>query len=348
MKRATALLLAAACAAAAAAQPGPIPGTQPVRPVFEQSDVVCLGRVGSVAIGRAAPDANTPETHRMRRKVTVQVEAGQIFKTDRPSAREFQLEYTEDLGMRPLPVTFLKPGQVQLLFLKAASPGVYRFADRFMGATWFSALPEGTGTPGMSGLEAALDSLAGRQNKEDRINALRLLQGFDILSPDSLSTVENLADSSDPETAFAALAVLVKTASPAAVERLAQRIEKYKGGPEPISLSLFSIETELGSVTNEEALPAVEALASSRFLNIRFGAMQSLRKMRNPRSAPVVVSRLDDPNSNLQYLAVITLAETFGKYGDYAPSVYLFRQRSQYYVELWKKWWQQEGKGRGR
>ncbi|MDE3136469.1 MAG: HEAT repeat domain-containing protein [Acidobacteriota bacterium] len=284
----------------------------------------------------------------MRRKVTVQVEAGQVFKTDRPSAREFQLDYTEDVGMNPLPVSFLKPGQVQLLFLKAASPGVYHFADRFMGATWFSVLPGRTGTPGMSGLEAALDTLARRQNKDDRINALRLLQGFEILSPDSLSTVENLAGASDPETAFAALAVLLKTHSPAAVERLAQQVEKYKGGPEPISLSLVSIETELGSVTNEEALPAVEALASSRFLNIRIGAMQSLRKMRNPRAAPVVVNRLDDPNSDVQYLAVITLAETLGKNGDYAPSVYLFRQRPQYYVELWKKWWQQEGKARVR
>jgi hypothetical protein len=76
--------------------------------------------------------------------------------------------------------------------------------------------------------------------------------------------------------------------------------------------------------------------------------MQSLRKMRSPRAAPVVVSRLDDPNSDIQYLAVITLAETFGKYGDYAPSVYLFRQRPQYYVDLWKKWWEKDGGARGR
>jgi hypothetical protein len=28
--------------------------------------------------------------------------------------------------------------------------------------------------------------------------------------------------------------------------------------------------------------------------------------------------------------------------------VYLFRQRPQYYVDLWKKWWEKDGGARGR
>ena len=59
---------------------------------------------------------------------------------------------------------------------------------------------------------------------------------------------------------------------------------------------------------------------------------------------PTIVLRLDDPDRATQYLAVITLAEILGKYeGDYAPSMYLFDKKTQYYVGLWKQWWTDEG-----
>lgn len=67
--------------------------------------------------------------------------------------------------------------------------------------------------------------------------------------------------------------------------------------------------------------------------------MQALRAMRDPSNARILVERLDDPDSSIQYLAVITLAETFGKYGDYAPTMYLFDQDPARYIALWKQWW---------
>jgi hypothetical protein len=58
-----------------------------------------------------------------------------------------------------------------------------------------------------------------------------------------------------------------------------------------------------------------------------------------PRNAPTLVQRLDDSDPLVQYLAVITLAETFGKYQDYAPGIGPFNKNPQYYRNLWKKWW---------
>jgi len=76
---------------------------------------------------------------------------------------------------------------------------------------------------------------------------------------------------------------------------------------------------------------------------IRRGAMQALRLMKNPQAAPTLVKRLDDTDGYVRYLAVISLAETFGKYEDYAPSMYLFDDNPGFYISLWKDWWAHEG-----
>jgi hypothetical protein len=56
-----------------------------------------------------------------------------------------------------------------------------------------------------------------------------------------------------------------------------------------------------------------------------------------------MVKRLDDSDGYIQYLAVISLAETFGKYEDYAPTMYLFDRNPRFYIGLWKSWWVTEG-----
>ncbi len=72
--------------------------------------------------------------------------------------------------------------------------------------------------------------------------------------------------------------------------------------------------------------------------------MNALRAMRDRRSIPALIKRLDDSDSNVQYLALITLSETVGKQdGDFAPTLYLFDKKPQFYLDLWKDWIQKEG-----
>ena len=329
----------------AAAQIGLIPGTEPIAPVYEQSDVVCLCVIQSVSISAGKPAADFATSKIIRRQVILQAETRRVYKSDRGDAREFLIQYTEDVGIASPAQTFLKTGDFALLFLKATSPTTYEFADRFMGATRFSVLPGAPNAGGLSGLETDLAFLTRTQVRQDSLSALRLLQAFDSLSPATSNRVDSLASSRDPEIAFSALAVLLKASTPSAVEKLRRYLEVYKGNAEPIAL--VSIGAEIGEIRDQDALPAIEALASSRYLAVRYGALQSLRKMRNPQSAPVIVERLDDPDHTNQYIAMITLAEIFGKYeGDYAPSMYLFDKKPQYYISLWKQWWEQEGKSR--
>ncbi len=71
--------------------------------------------------------------------------------------------------------------------------------------------------------------------------------------------------------------------------------------------------------------------------------MQALRRIRNAQAASCLIDRLDDSNSYVSYLSLITLAETFEKYGDYAPNMELFDGNPRFYINLWKAWWVENG-----
>jgi HEAT repeats len=105
---------------------------------------------------------------------------------------------------------------------------------------------------------------------------------------------------------------------------------------------VWSIGAYLREVSDPEALPALEQLTASRFTSVQLGAMDALRKIKHPRSAPVLIQRLDDPNKVIRYQAVITLAETFGKDREFAPSMQQFDQDPERYVSAWKNWLSQQ------
>jgi len=105
---------------------------------------------------------------------------------------------------------------------------------------------------------------------------------------------------------------------------------------------MINIGGELGQIGNERTRTVLESFAGSRYLPIRLGAMSAIRRIRSPESASVLIQRLDDIDENVRYLAVITLAEIFQKYGEYAPGMGLFDKNPGKYVELWKDWYRKQ------
>jgi HEAT repeat protein len=65
--------------------------------------------------------------------------------------------------------------------------------------------------------------------------------------------------------------------------------------------------------------------------------------LRSTKAAAALIRRLDDPNGYIRYLAVISLAETFEKNGEYAPNMDLFDRNPAFYIGLWKTWWTTDG-----
>lgn len=317
----------------------PTPGTQPVKPVFDQADVVCSCAVESL---------NVLDEHRLerggkpliQRHISAKVQVRDSYKTDVNMGVPLYVEFDEELPTMRASMPTLSTGETGILLLKIIAPSVYGFADPFLGVTPFASIPQQRGSLGLSKLQSALAGILHGGNRNDRINALRLLQGIDELSETTLAQVTPLSVSADPEVALSAVAVLLKTRSTDSVDRLENYLAAYIG---EAPVALLSIGTELGQVRDPKALPGLEALASSKYLPIKFGAMDAIRGIKDPQSVPVLIRRLDDSNSNIQYIAVITLAEILGKEGDYAPAMYLFDRNPGFYVNLWKTWGDQQG-----
>jgi len=75
-----------------------------------------------------------------------------------------------------------------------------------------------------------------------------------------------------------------------------------------------------------------------------FAGIYGLRNLHNPKSVPVLIKALDDPDLLTEYEALITLAEITHKGGDYGPGLGPFRTNPEKYIGLWKEWWETEGR----
>jgi hypothetical protein len=325
------------------AQPGPVPGTQRTDLVFNGSDVVCSCYVMSTAV--EGEELLQPPPNVLRH-ILATVEVRDAFKPtnlqpgDRLTIR-FVREYPGVSTARPT----VMQSDTAILFLKKKADGTYEFADTWMGAKPFQVIPQASSGTGLARLESALLNILeqaqpGGPNHDD-LRALYMLEGLPALGPEGMARMPKLANSPYPNVALAAIGTLLKTKSPQNVQLLKDYLDNYQGAEEPVSV--WSIGAYLREVRAPEALPALEALSGSRFTSVQLGAMDALRNIKKPSSASILVQRLDDPNSTVRYQAVITLAETFGKGQEFAPSMKLFDDDPEKYVGLWKSWWSQQG-----
>lgn len=345
MKLALSLFFAAISSANVAADLGPVPGTQHVKPVFDKSDLVCMCTVESTAtaVERGLKDSEGRPLVRITTTTTFAIAFA--YKKNPSIGQQLALRWVHDSPLPLPPETPFKKGQPFLLFLVSTSPTMYGTADRFLGMSLFRRIPAGLTAGGLPGLEITLAQIAEQPDRQDKLRALQLLQGFDAISQHTLDLMRSIAESEDFEVALTARAVLLKTKSksPDVVAGLSSYLDAHPHAPEP-AFALIGIEGGLSGIRDERALASLEQLASSRYFQIRLGALHALRGMKDPRSVPTLVQRLNDERPELQYVALITLSEILGKYeGDYAPSMYLFDKRPQFYINLWKKWWAEEG-----
>jgi HEAT repeat protein len=226
--------------------------------------------------------------------------------------------------------------------LNSLTPGEYRLADPFIGANRFNSIPELSHERGFEKLERLLTAEAAQHEREDAIYALRLLEGIADPTQATLSAMQALAISPDPEIALTAISVQLNRQKPEDLQTLVTYLNGYNDNADPWALT--NIGTKLAQFRDDHSTPLIRELTRSKYTSVRDGAMRALRARKDPHMAQTLVDRLEDSSRMIQYLAVISLAETFGRYDqDYAPSMYLFDKRPQYYTALWKYWWTDEG-----
>jgi len=150
-----------------------------------------------------------------------------------------------------------------------------------------------------------------------------------------------LSRSSDADLALSALVILVKDNPADGTSRLSTFLAGYEGNDQHIAFQ--TLLAKLMEIRDQRALPGLKSLSSSRFPTIRLGSVVALRGMKAPQAASTLAKRLDDSDSDIQFQAVLALAEIYGKTGEFHPTTPLFNSNPQHYTDLWKDWLQDSG-----
>jgi hypothetical protein len=191
-----------------------IPGETLVKPVFDSSDLVCFGYVEEVAITRASATNDSygniffPDTMRADLRVV------DLFKGHLATPGKVVVQDLHKTTVSMQPLSVLQKGKTYILFLKADSSGIYGLSDPYIGAVRLTKIGKPTTGTGLARLESALTSTILSSDRDDRVTALRLLQGYESLNQNTMFAIDALCDSPDPDVAFTALAIVVKTKTP--------------------------------------------------------------------------------------------------------------------------------------
>ncbi len=340
MKSPSYLLVALVMSKVLSAQPGPLPGSQLVKPVFDAADVVCSGRVESLRV-LGEKKVKSGNGILLLKRILALVYVQDIYKANDSLPSSITVPFDEEYPLENAAMPILQKGERVVLFLKRSGDSSYVFADPYLGVTQFARIPTEQGESGLPKLESTLAEVVRGNDREDKIKAIRLLEGMENLRPGTLAQVASLGVSPDPELAFDALATMIKAGVPGSIETLDHYLKGHQG--DGALFGLANIGGELNQCRNREDLSALESLTSSRFLAIRLGSMEAIRNIGAVSSAPTLIQRLGDSDSNIRYIAVISLAEIFNRHGGYKPSMAEFRKRPDFYTNAWRDWWAHEG-----
>jgi hypothetical protein len=91
-------------------------------------------------------------------------------------------------------------------------------------------------------------------------------------------------------------------------------------------------------VWDARAIPFLAPLLRSGDVSVRRGAASALRNTRSPKAARPLAQGLYDSDREVQYFAVIGLAEITGTVGEWAPATPTFLQDPQRYLDHWREW----------
>jgi hypothetical protein len=342
-KHCSSLALLVCLSAGAFAYPGPLPGTEDIPKMMAASALVCKGEVVE------APTSKFSLSPAGVSDLTARVRPDRCFKGSLIGSSISVLfdGFVSGLG----PSFVLHKGDYRLFFLKPQN-GAYAVVDR-----WFGALPVSrelgpvlASGDEMYALEQDLNAGLRDPNQELVLDSIQMLG--DMKHIRSTAELTTLLDNS---------ALLVKTYVWQALLRLKDYSvlravsEFFNSQPEvPHELilprdRLFEMQDELmreiGTIRDPETLPMLERFAvSGKGSTLRMNAIQALRAIGSPHSAPAFLAALGDANPDNGFSAMqglLSLASP-GR-TDWVPTWKQFDEAPALYAAKCREWWRTEG-----
>jgi hypothetical protein len=304
--------------------------------LFQASDVVVSGRVLSVeTISEKA--AGRPGKAFTVRHLRARISVNDVYKgTVQPNGL-LSVEYDLDVPASG-PRSSLSIDENAIIFLRAVDGSTYTYTDRLAAAYRFDAAVPRTNQTGLPGLEAVLTEIVSEGAGRDRLTAAEMLLGVDHLRSATLKALGSNVDSKNPQLTVSIIAVLLNSGAQQNGIKLLSSYLQQHGNDADQPIELMTVGVLLSQVGDEQFITEMEEMSSSGISAIRLGAVEALRNMRSSKAAQTLVNRLDDPDPDIRYVALMGLAETFDKHGDYAPNMRVYEGNATFYVDLWKAW----------
>jgi HEAT repeat protein len=298
-----------------------------VRYLAEQSAVIVKGRVLSVT------QVGTNEK-------TASFQADSVLKGNVPT-KIITVAFSESTGA---PSVALESNEYALLFLSKGRNESYAFADPQVGKLPITSrdVPSADAAPTTSGkLEAVL--FASLSDPEAEVARTALQQVGNLGSVRSTLAIRDIAASGPPDSQGLAYIALLKLGDYSLLSQ-SIRFAEQAGQDTELQRLQSGVAEAIGDIQDKTMLPVLNALLASPNLSLRRAAAKALRQIGDPSSARVLVTALDDSDRDVQYDAVMALAELFGASSDNAPAREAFDKNPGKYVNGWKTWWEESGK----
>ena len=99
----------------------------------------------------------------------------------------------------------------------------------------------------------------------------------------------------------------------------------------------------IGDIADPDCAAVLLPSIAAEDARLRREAARALRGMHLQSNIPYLLSALDNADVEVRYQAMIGLAETLNRGGDWAPSFPAFARNPDLYISKWKNWWKEEG-----
>jgi len=174
------------------------------------------------------------------------------------------------------------------------------------------------------------------------VAALRSLVQIGLADDKVIEILKAASTGEDKAIAGTALAMRISLMDKTA---LPQSRAFMESGARPES-QCKEIGAALRQLTAPHFFSDLQQMIQSPAVLLRRGASYALRYADSDAMVPAFISALEDTDQEVRYNAVAGLASFTSKTGKWFPAYPVFIKNQATYIDLWKNWWETEGKTR--
>lgn len=320
--------------------------------LLNSSDVIVKGEAISVGrnwrlnffsdLGDAPNDVYARKLHAHQEVATIHID--KVIKGE-VSGKKLKI-YFYQLPFYNGSDTFINvtPHEYSIFFLKKVN-GKFRFLDLDRGK--IPAIRGDTNTsssdtaPRMA-LQDEILKLITSPNPSNITAGLQCLPAWKTL-PQLAPALKELAKSDNLVIRYKSIALLAQSGDPEFIRELVSILNNNKHPKElqQVGFDVFLTLDQLRRKKDPELTFLLAGLLQNKNAQTRREALQAFRELKDKRAIPYAAKLLDDPDQDVRYIAMMTICEQIRPGGAGCPSTILFDPHEDKYLNVWKKWWQE-------